>query len=70
MGGGGNAFTNFALPTELDTTANGIFSISVAGNATGITFDAKGTELSTDGSLVEYTGVVNTKGVVTLTKVH
>lgn len=70
MGGGGNNFTGYAIPAELDTTANGVFSITAAGNATGITFGAKGTEYAEDGSLVEYTGVVNTKGVVTLTKVH
>jgi hypothetical protein len=31
MGGGGNTFTNFAIPTNLATTANGTYAISTPG---------------------------------------
>ena len=33
MGGGGNDFTNFAIPTNLVTTANGSYALSGAGTS-------------------------------------
>ena len=37
MGGGGNSFVNYAIPPQLDTTANGTYAITTAGSATGVT---------------------------------
>jgi hypothetical protein len=37
MGGGGNSFASWAIPSSLDTTANGTYAVSVAGNSTGVT---------------------------------
>jgi Tfp pilus assembly protein PilE len=38
LGGGGNSFTNYTIPTQLDSTANGTYTISTPGNATSIAF--------------------------------
>jgi hypothetical protein len=38
LGGGGNSFANFTIPTQLATTANGTYTISTAGTATTIGF--------------------------------
>ncbi len=72
MGGGGNSFTGFAIPADLDTTANGVYTIATAGSGTGITFKGVGTETGdvagTDGGKVSYNAAVNTSGQVTITK--
>lgn len=44
MGGGGNSFEDFAIPASLTSTANGSYTISTAGTATGIAFTGTGTE--------------------------
>ncbi len=48
MGGGGNTFTGWTLPTGLDSTANGTYAATVA--ATSITITGTGTEIGNDGS--------------------
>ena len=48
MGGGGNSFTGWTIPTGLDSTANGTYGATVA--ATSITIVGDGTEVGNDGS--------------------
>ncbi|MGD8306073.1 MAG: hypothetical protein PVF17_05420 [Ignavibacteria bacterium] len=48
MGGGGNKFTNWTIPTGLDSTANGTYSATVTANQ--VTIVGLGTENGTDGS--------------------
>lgn len=50
MGGGGNSFVGFAIPTGLSTNANGTFAISGSATATQIVFTGTGTETGNDGS--------------------
>ena len=64
MGGGGNAFTGWSIPTGLDSTANGTYSVVVA--ASSLTITGTGTEIGNDGSTeVQATATVtaNTIGV-------
>ena len=46
MGGGANTFTNWTIPTGLDSTANGTYTISVA--AQTVTIVGLGTEKGND----------------------
>jgi hypothetical protein len=48
MGGGGNAFTGWTVPTGLDSTANGTYAETVA--AASITIVGTGTETGNDAS--------------------
>ena len=48
MGGGGNAFTGWTIPTGLDSTANGTYSETPT--ATNIIIVALGTEIGNDAS--------------------
>ena len=48
MGGGGNAFTGWTIPTGLDTTANGTYTKTVA--AQTLTLVGTGNEIGTDGT--------------------
>ncbi|MBT8379633.1 MAG: hypothetical protein KJN64_10400 [Ignavibacteria bacterium] len=50
MGGGGNTFTGWTIPTGLDSTANGTYLESVA--AQTVTIVGDGTEIGDDGSTV------------------
>jgi Tfp pilus assembly protein PilE len=50
MGGGGNSFVGYALPTGMGNNANGTLSISTAGTATTIVFTGVGTEKGDNGS--------------------
>ncbi len=38
MGGGGNSYVGFSIPTGLDSTADAVWSISTAGTASKIVF--------------------------------
>jgi hypothetical protein len=38
MGGGGNSYTGYAIPLKMQSDDNGRYTVSVAGNATGVTF--------------------------------
>jgi len=48
MGGGGNKFTGWTIPTGLDTTANGTYAATVA--AQQVTIVGTGTEPGNDGT--------------------
>ena len=48
MGGGGNTFTGWTIPTGLDSTANGTYSPTVS--ATSVSIVGTGTEPGDDGS--------------------
>jgi hypothetical protein len=48
MGGGGNAFTGWTIPTGLDSTANGTYTATVG--ATSVSVVGLGTEPGTDGT--------------------
>ncbi len=50
LGGGGNSFVGFTMPTGLSSNANGTFAIGTAGTATTIIFTGTGTETGNDGS--------------------
>jgi hypothetical protein len=47
MGGGGNSFAGWSLPDNLDTTANGTYSITQAGDANDVVIT--GTPLGSSG---------------------
>ncbi len=57
MGGGGNTFTGWLLPTQLDTTANGDYSITVA--AQTVTITGTGTEINDAGNNIEHEAAVS-----------
>jgi hypothetical protein len=48
MGGGGNKFTGWTIPTGLDSTANGSYSPTVS--ASSVTIVGTGTETGNDGT--------------------
>lgn len=64
LGGGGNSFVGFAMPTGLGSNANGTYTISTAGTATTIVFQGVGTEKGDDGA----TGVTH-RATVTATAI-
>lgn len=64
MGGGGNTFTGWTIPAELDTTANGNYEITV--EAQSVTIQGYGTEKGTNGSAIQHTATV---GPTTITVV-
>jgi len=57
MGGGGNTFTGWELPQELDTTANGNYGVTVA--AQSVTIQGYGTENAPNGSKINHTATVS-----------
>jgi len=61
MGGGGNTFTGWTLPAELDTTANGNYVLTVA--AQSLTIQGYGTELATNGSKINHTATVSPSSI-------
>jgi len=60
MGGGGNSFTGWTIPTKTDTTPNGIYVATVA--AQSITIVGTGNELNA-GSPVKHTATVTTTDI-------
>ena len=66
MGGGANSFAGWTIPTGLDSTANGTYSITTAGNATGVTITGTGTENGANGSPIQATAAV-TATTITVT---
>jgi ABC-type transport system involved in multi-copper enzyme maturation permease subunit len=53
MGGGGQSFLNFTMDgnaKQLESNANGTYTITTAGTGTSIEFDGKGTQIGNDGS--------------------
>ncbi len=63
MGGGGNSFVGYAIPSSMDTTANGVYTIKTAGTATTIIFQGVGNQPGT----VDPTGSVTVEMTVTST---
>lgn len=49
MGGGGNSFTGWSIPSQLDTTANGTYTIST-NTGTQVTIQGIGTEVGNNGT--------------------
>jgi len=64
LGGGGNSFVGFTIPTGMGSNANGTYTIATAGTATTIVFQGVGTEKGDDGA----TGVTH-KATVTATAI-
>lgn len=56
MGGGGNTFTGWALPAEIDTTANGNYVATV--NAQSVTIQGYGNERAANGNKINHTATV------------
>jgi hypothetical protein len=56
MGGGGNTFTGWSIPTQLDTTANGFYVATVA--AQSVVIVGTGTEKNDAGNLIQHTATV------------
>lgn len=53
MGGGGNSFGGFAIPTGMGANANTSgtgYTIKTAGSTTGIVFEGEGTQVGNDGT--------------------
>lgn len=46
LGGGGSSYANYTIPNNLASDANGAYTISTAGSATGITFQGVGTQIA------------------------
>ncbi len=46
MGGGGNSFVGWTIPPALDTTANGVYTISSTGTVDSVQIQGVGTELA------------------------
>jgi len=58
MGGGGNTFTGWALPLELDSTANGSYTAGFAVVPQQVTIQGYGTENAPDGNKIQHTATV------------
>jgi hypothetical protein len=58
MGGGGNTFTGFTLPLELDSTANGSYTAGFVVAAQQVTIVGYGTE-NNAGSKIQHTATVS-----------
>ncbi|OGU56870.1 MAG: hypothetical protein A2V66_14785 [Ignavibacteria bacterium RBG_13_36_8] len=66
LGGGGNAFTGWILPAQLDTTGNGTYAVTVA--AQTVTLVGTGNEKGNDGtSNVEVTMLVGPNAITSTT---
>ncbi len=57
MGGGGNSYAGFSIPTGLSSTANGTYAAGT-GTTTSITFTGTGTQSGANGSAIQATIVV------------
>jgi hypothetical protein len=56
MGGGGNTFTGWTIPTHTDTTPNGIYTATVS--AQTITIVGNGTEMNA-GTPIQHTATIS-----------
>jgi Tfp pilus assembly protein PilE len=66
LGGGGNTFTGWTIPTQLATTGNGTYTVTVA--AQSLTIVGVGTELGNNGtSGVKATMVVGPNAITSTT---
>jgi hypothetical protein len=59
MGGGGNTFTGWALPPELDTTANGSYTAGLSIGAQAVTIVGLGTEVNEAGLKIQHTATIS-----------
>ncbi len=65
LGGGGNSFVGYSLPTGLSSNVNGTYVVSsVAANQ--VVFTGTGTEKNDAGQLVQYQSTVTNTSVVTV----
>lgn len=64
MGGGGNTFTGWTVPTQLDTTANGNYAYTVA--AQSVVINGYGTEKNDAGTTIQHTATI-TPTAITVT---
>ena len=62
MAGGGRSFTNWQIPSQLDTTTNGIYTISQANNNQLILI---GNPIQGNGYTWNVRGTITTSGIVT-----
>ena len=60
MGGGGNTFTDWTIPTHTDTTPNGVYTATVG--AQSITIVGTGNELNA-GAPVKHTATISSDGI-------
>ena len=67
QGGGGKNFTGWTLPPELDTTANGNYTRTVA--AQSVTIRGYGTERAPNGNKIQHRATVRPTSI-TVTKVN
>jgi hypothetical protein len=56
MGGGGNSFTGWVIPTHTDTTPNGVYAATISGQS--ITIVGTGTELNA-GTAIQHTATIS-----------
>lgn len=70
LGGGGNSFVGFTIPTGMASNANGTYTISTAGTATQIVFQGVGTETGDNGSSGVTHRATVTATSITITKVN
>ncbi|MBU2494060.1 MAG: hypothetical protein KJ571_15645 [Bacteroidetes bacterium] len=66
LGGGGNSFVGWAIPSALDTTGNGTYVITGTPTATQIVITGTGNEIGANGtSGVVVTATVSPTGITT-----
>ena len=65
LGGGGNTFTGWDIPGNLETTANGSYDATVA--AQTVTLTGTGTELNSSGDSIKVTMVVGPNSITSTT---
>ena len=70
LGGGGNLFTNWVIPTSFQQTVNMSAAITSTVTATSVTFVATGTETGTDGVAKTKVTMVVSPTVITSTTVN
>ena len=69
MGGGGNTFTSWTLPLELDTTANGSYTAGLVVGAQSVTIVGLGNEKNSAGLAIQHTATVSPTSIgVVLTR--
>lgn len=61
MGGGGNTFTGWTIPTQLDTTANGVYVLTPGAQTISIT--GTGTEKNDAGAYIQHTATITAQSI-------
>ncbi|NUN09576.1 MAG: hypothetical protein HUU54_10415 [Ignavibacteriaceae bacterium] len=70
LGGGGNSFVGFAIPTGMGSNASGTFTISTAGTATTVVLQGVGTETGDNGTSGVTHRATVTATAITISKVN